>query len=245
MKSKILLSTILGIAIVATMGFGLGPGQKMTSAFAAPPPVCKTVTEPVPGGSMEATYFMSKTYNGQCVVNLGTYAVAHPCTVTNGIATAGHCAVIAKGYKVTGNGTGNLPTEEWFHFSGITLTNGQFLDMVDTTPFITLKGHVAMVLPCDSAGTPQVSLVQGIIDVGMATLEAPDMEYLQQLSSPGSGVGTYDGTCVYHFDIGNTDNNPDGVTDFALLNTSGQTVHFTDRNTSTFSITEGYENTKA
>lgn len=245
MKSKILLSTILGLAIVATIGFGLGPGQKTTSAYASPIPICNTVTIPVTGGSQVATYFIGPTYNSQCVVSHTAYSTANPCNVVNGIASSGHCMVNSIGYKVAQNGTANLPSLEWFHFSGVTLTNGQFVDLVDTTPFVTTKGHVAMVLPCDSAGTPQVFLVQGVIDVGMATLETPDMEYLQQLSSPGNAVGTYDGTCVYHFYIGSTTNNPDGVTDFALINKSGQTAHFSDRNTATFSAVTGFLNKAA
>ena len=245
MKTRLLLSTIVGITIVASLGFGTSPGQILTSAYGTPPSLCTTVTVPVPGGSQVATYYISPTFNGQCVVNHGVYATSNPCTVTNGIATAGLCEAIGKGYQVTPNGTASIPTEEWFHFNGITLQPGQFLDMVDTTPFLTTKGHVAMVLPCDSAGTPQVRLFEGIIDAGVATLEQPNIEYLQQLSSPGSSVGIYDGTCVYHFDIGTTTNNPAGVTDFAIVNTSGKMVTFGERNTSTFSIAEGYLDTKA
>jgi len=245
MKTRLLLGAIVAITIVASLGFSSGPGQMMTSAFGASPPQCTTVTVPVPGGSQVATYFISPTYNGQCLVNKSSFATSNPCTVTNGIATAGYCEAVAYGYKITPNGTATLPTEEWFHFNGITLQPGQFLDMVDTTPFLTTKGHVAMVLPCDSAGTPQAKLYEGIIDAGMSTIEQPDIEYLQQLSSPGSAVGTYDGTCVYHFDIGTTTNNPMGVTDFALVNTSSQSVTFGERNTSTFSIAEGFLDTKA
>ena len=245
MKTRLLLSTIVGITIVASLGFVTGPGQILTSAYGATPPLCTTVTVPVSGGSQVATYYISPTYNGQCVVSHASFATSNPCTVTNGIATAGYCELIAKGYQVTQNGTASLPTEEWFHFNGITLQPGQFLDMVDTTPFITTKGHAAMVLPCDSAGTPQVQLFQGIIDAGVATLEKPDIEYLQQLSSPGSAIGTYDGTCVYHFDIGTSTNNPIGVTDFAIINTSSASVTFGERNTSTFSIAEGFLDTKA
>jgi hypothetical protein len=50
------------------------------------------------------------------------------------------------------------------------------------------------------------------------------------------------GLCVYHFDIGTTDKNPDGVTDFVLINTSRHSVEFGDRNTITFSVAEGYLN---
>jgi len=70
----------------------------------------------------------------------------------------------------------------------------------------------------------------------LRALSTADIEYLQQLSHPENGV------CVYHFDIGTTTNNPDGVTDFAIINTSKQTVALTERNTSTFSLAEGYLN---
>ena len=95
---------------------------------------------------------------------------------------------------------------------------------------------MATVLSCYSSGQPLARLFEGIIDAGVNTLETADIEYLQQLSHPESGI------CVYHFDIGTTANNPDGVTDFAIINTSKQTITFTSRDTSTFSLAEGYLN---
>ena len=91
-------------------------------------------------------------------------------------------------------------------------------------------------MPCDRSGQPLVRLFAGIIDAGVNTLESPDVEYLQQLSS------NQDGLCVYHFDVGTTSNNPDGVTDFAIINTSNKVIDLTQRNTATLSVTEGYEN---
>ncbi len=124
--------------------------------------------------------------------------------------------------------TNDIPTEEWFSFKGITLQPGEFLDMVDTTPFLTTRGHVAMYVPCNSDGTPKIAFVQGIVDVGVNTLAPVHPEYLLQLSTPGQN-------CLYHFDIGT----PNGVTDFAIVNTSHDSITFADRNTSTFSIAEG------
>jgi hypothetical protein len=124
--------------------------------------------------------------------------------------------------------TRETPTELWFSFKGITLQPGEFLDMVDTTPFMTTKGHVAMYVPCDTQGRPQIQFLQGIVDVGVNTLAPVDPEYLSQLSTPGQN-------CLYHFDIGT----PDGVTDFAIINNSTHAITFGDRNTSTFSIVEG------
>ena len=137
------------------------------------------------------------------------------------------------GPAVTGDGPANLPTEDWFHLTGVTLKPSQFLDLADTSPFFTTKGHSATVLPCDSSGQPLVRFYAGIIDGGINTLESPTPQYLQQLSSP------QDGLCVYHFDIGPTSNNPDGVTDFAIINISHRPITFTDTNTVTLSVAEG------
>jgi len=209
-------------------------------------PICTTVTVAVPGTSLHKTYTVPQgftgnpaTANGKCVVDNTSYSQAHPCTITNGIATAGHCETVTPGYKVTDAGPPNLPTEEWFHLNGVTIQPGQFLDVADTTQFFTTKGHIATVIPCDSSGQPLVQVYEGIIDAGVNTLEPIAPEYLQQLSSPA------DGLCVYHFDTGATTNNPDGVTDFAILNVSNQPITFTERNTSTFSVTEGYLNKAA
>jgi hypothetical protein len=248
----ILAAVIISIIFVTNTGFtkqaqGMsmnmnmsmkGPGKMSNMSMSAP--MCTTKTVPVAGASLNKTYTVPKgfggnpaTANGKCVVD---NSMESPCTISNGIATAGHCESVTKGYQVTVNGPANLPTEEWFHLSGVTLKPGEFLDMVDTTPFVTTKGHMAMVLPCDSSGEPLARLFEGIIDAGVNTFEPADIKYLQQLSHPENGV------CVYHFDIGTTANNPDGVTDFAIINTSKQTITMTERNTSTFSLAEGYLN---
>jgi hypothetical protein len=250
-KTRLLLSAVVAFTIAASIGFGLVPGQKMTSAFAADvknddnnnnhnkpttPPSCGPVTVPISGGSQVASYYVSQTYTGQCSVGDTLAHEGQYCNVVNGIGQSGHCEPVSKGYQVTPNGPATLPTEEWFSFAGKTLQPGQFLDMVDTTPFFAEKGHAAMVIPCDEHGDPKVLLYEGILDGGLNTLEPITPQYLQHLSDPANGL------CVYHFDIGKTTNNPDGVTDFALVNVSGSSVTFTDRNTSTFSLAEGYLN---
>ncbi|MEO9277872.1 MAG: hypothetical protein ABI340_08875 [Nitrososphaera sp.] len=165
-NKKLLAGTILGIAIVAAIGFGLNPMQKITFAQA-------------------------------------DTAQINP-----------------------------MPSEQWFHLSGITLKSGEFLDLVDTTPFMTTKGHVAAYLPCDKNGHTPIAYLQGVVDVGVNTLSPVDEEYLPQLSTPGQN-------CLYHFDIGTAD----GATDFAIINIGKQPVHFGDRNTLTFSVTEGFKGT--
>ena len=250
----VLAAVIISMVFLANTGFTKALAQtpaKMSnmsmtgkmSNISMTAPMCTTKEVPVPLASLNKTYTIPQgfkgnptTANGKCVVDNTSYSTSHPCTITNGIATAGHCESITKGYEVTQNGHANLPTEEWFHLAGVTLKPGEFLDVVDTTPFITTMGHMAMVLPCDGSGQPLARLFEGIIDAGVNTLEPADIEYLQQLSHPENGI------CVYHFDIGTTAKNPDGVTDFAIINTSKQTVTFAERNTSTFSLAEGYLN---
>jgi hypothetical protein len=190
--------------------------------------------------------------------------VNHPCWVHDGIGFYGDCDIApVVGYSQAPVGsTGGLPTEEWFHLAGVFLAPGQYLDLADTTPWYTTHGHMAMVLPCESNGAPDVRLYQGIIDGGVFTMEASTMQYLQQLSTPGTSANPGGGDiCVYHFDIGNVTDadqpynppgssvsltesaNPFGVTDFALVNTSGHNVYFSknfDRFTSTFSIANGF-----
>jgi hypothetical protein len=179
------------------------------------------------------------TFTGWCVAENDEYGNSDPCYVANGIAWYGLCepGISAAGYNQTSTSPPNIPSEEWFHLNGVKLKPGQYLDVADTTPWETTKGHMAMVLPCDIHGTPLVRLYQGIIDGGVFTMEAPPVQYLQQLSDPKNGI------CVYHFDVGaNNKANAFGVTDFALVNVSNKEVEFTERNTSTFSIAEGFLN---
>jgi hypothetical protein len=252
-----LLGAIVGISIVASIGLSVGPIQEMTQAFAqmsgnmnmnsgskmqsnssSSMPQCGPNTSPIPGGSQNATYYVSANYTGKCMIDNSTESMNNPCVVANGIGQSGHCEPVMKGYTVNENTTTPvLPTEEWFHFAGVTLQPKQFLDLVDTTPVFATKGHMAMVIPCDQYGDPKVQLFEGILDGGLNTLEPVTPQYLQHMSDPANGL------CVYHFDIGATTKNPDGVTDFAIVNVSNQSIILTERNTSTFSLAEGYLNT--
>jgi hypothetical protein len=116
---------------------------------------------------------------------------------------------------------------QWYSLKGITLNHGEFLDLVDTTPMLTIGGHVAMYIPCDDSGKPLVQFLQGSVDVGKNTLAPVAPEYIEGLSSPGN-------SCLYHFDIGT----PEGVTDFAIVNDDSTSIDFGERHTITFSIEE-------
>lgn len=120
---------------------------------------------------------------------------------------------------------------QWISLKGITLKPGEFLDLADTTPVLTTKGHVAAYLPCDVNGNTTISFVQGRVDVGVNTLKPLDAEYLKQLSNPGQD-------CMYHFDIGT----PNGVTDFAIINNGTEAITFGDRNTIPMTFAEALQN---
>ena len=266
---KRLLATMLILVLVATVGFGPGQSQKTTAyAFLTPKLYTATPWIPIPqfttsrGTCQQVTYPSTYTggpptpsftdttnylgapwtFTGWCVADNTASSAASPCYVYQGIAYYGRCEMIGLGYNQTENAPPNIPTEEWFHLDGITLQPGQFIDVADTTPWMTTHGHMATVLPCEPDGTPKVRLYEGIIDGGVFTMEAPPIQWLQQLSD------TTNGMCVYHFDVGKDGPggiNPDGVTDFAFINVSHDTINFGPRNTSTFSIAEGWLNTMA
>jgi len=128
----------------------------------------------------------------------------------------------------TQDATVSVPETQWIHLDGITLRSGEFLDLVDTTPRSVTAGHVALYIPCDKDGIPKVQLLQGHVNEDI-TLAPANLVLVAPLSSPAKN-------CLYHVDIGSTDGSP--LTDFALINLSGRTITFTDRNTVAFTIAE-------
>lgn len=104
------------------------------------------------------------------------------------------------------------------------LTSGDYLLLMDLTPFATsveTHGHIALKVPCNGNGQPQVTVVTGIapklntLDIGTAinngTLNGNQLD----LSNEGK-------SCLYHAQI------PQGITDIALVNTGNQTLSFTE-----------------
>ena len=81
-------------------------GKMPTISMSAP--MCNTKTVPIAGASLNKTYTVPKgfsgnpvTANGKCIVD---NSMESPCTISNDIATAGHCESV--------NGPANLPTQE-------------------------------------------------------------------------------------------------------------------------------------
>jgi hypothetical protein len=132
----------------------------------------------------------------------------------------------------TQDATVSVPETQWFHLDGIRLNSGEFLDLVDTTPTSVIHGHVALYIPCDKDGIAKIAFLQGTVDVDdgeqINTLAPAELELQPGLSSPAKN-------CLYHVDIGS---DTETMTDFAIINLSGRTVTFTDRNTVAFTIAE-------
>jgi hypothetical protein len=102
------------------------------------------------------------------------------------------------------------------------LISGDYILLMDFTPFmISPEGHshIAMKVPCNESGGPEVTIVTGVapnlttLDMGSAinngTLDGNSLD----LSNEGT-------SCLYHAEI------PSNVTDIALVNTSGETLDF-------------------
>jgi hypothetical protein len=102
------------------------------------------------------------------------------------------------------------------------LASGDYILLMDFTPFmISPEGHshIAMKVPCNESGGPEVTIVTGVapnlttLDMGSAinngTLDGSSLD----LSNEGT-------SCLYHAAI------PGNVTDIALVNTSGETLDF-------------------
>jgi hypothetical protein len=105
------------------------------------------------------------------------------------------------------------------------LLSGDYILLMDFTPFmISPEGHshIAMKVPCNESGGPEVTIVTGV---------APNLTTLNMGSAINNG--TLDGnsldlsnegtSCLYHAEI------PSNVTDIALVNTSGETLDFDEQ----------------
>jgi hypothetical protein len=105
------------------------------------------------------------------------------------------------------------------------LISGDYILLMDFTPFlISPEGHshIAMKVPCNESGGPEVTIVTGV---------APNLTTLNMGSAINNG--TLDGnsldlsnegtSCLYHAEI------PSNVTDIALVNTSGETLDFDEQ----------------
>lgn len=124
-------------------------------------------------------------------------------------------------YSAEEGGGENLFVSQHIPLTG-QLISGDYILLMDFTPFmITPVGHshIAMKVPCNESGGPEVTIVTGVapnlttLDMGSAisngTLDGNSLD----LSNEGT-------SCLYHAPI------PGNVTDIVLVNTSGETLDF-------------------
>jgi hypothetical protein len=117
----------------------------------------------------------------------------------------------------------NLVISEHIPLTG-QLASGDYILLMDFTPFVTsIEGHshIALKVPCNEDGTPNVTVVAGIapnlntLDIGNAinngTLDGNSLD----LSDEGK-------SCLYHAEL------PNNISDIALANTSNQTLNFNE-----------------
>lgn len=115
----------------------------------------------------------------------------------------------------------NLVTSENIPLKG-QLDNGDYILLMDLTPFATsIEGHshIAMKVPCNQDGRPEVTLATGVapnlnsLDIGRDISNGTLNGKYQDLSAEGK-------SCLYHAEL------PKGTSDIALINTSNQTLSF-------------------
>jgi hypothetical protein len=104
------------------------------------------------------------------------------------------------------------------------LASGGYILLMDFTPFVTsIEGHshIALKVPCNEDGTSKITIVTGI---------APNLNTLNMGNAINNG--TLDGnsldlsaegrSCLYHAEL------PSNISDIALVNTSNQTLNFSE-----------------
>jgi hypothetical protein len=115
----------------------------------------------------------------------------------------------------------NLFVSQYIPLTG-QLLNGDYILLMDFTPFkISPEGHshIAMKVPCNESGGPEVTIVTGVapnlttLDMGSAINNGTFNGNSLDLSNEGT-------SCLYHASI------PDNITDIAMVNTSGETLDF-------------------
>ena len=147
------------------------------------------------------------------------YAQSNATTTTVATSTSNQTSSSSENEEELGGE--NLFVSQHIPLTG-SLMSGDYILLMDFTPFkISPEGHshIALKVPCNESGGPEVTIVTGV---------APDLTTLD--IGPAINNGTLDGnsldlsnegtSCLYHTEI------PANVTDIALVNTSGRTLNF-------------------
>ena len=118
-------------------------------------------------------------------------------------------------------------TMQTIPLEGLSLDEGEFLLLADTTPAEIESGHVALSIPCEEDDdTPEttIDLVAGVAP----DLDAVELEYVGDLSSPE------DNRCTFHVTIPEND---EEITDVAIINSENETVEFESGHFAAISLT--------
>lgn len=147
------------------------------------------------------------------------YAQSNATTTTVATSTSNQTSSSSENEEELGGE--NLFVSQHIPLTG-SLMSGDYILLMDFTPFkISPEGHshIALKVPCNESGGPEVTIVTGV---------APDLTTLD--IGPAINNGTLDGnsldlsnegtSCLYHTEI------PANITDIALVNTSGGTLNF-------------------
>ena len=129
-------------------------------------------------------------------------------------------------------GKDSIPTVVTIPLEGLSLNEGQFLLLSDTTPVRVGAAHLAINVPCtenEQTGevTSDIIAVAGVAPDELEIIELNDSNFVPALSALPNN-------CLFHIDI---PNNGFEVTDIAIANT-GADIEFGSGHFATLSITE-------
>jgi hypothetical protein len=120
-------------------------------------------------------------------------------------------------------GRDSIPTVVTIPLEGLSLNEGNFLLLSDTTPVRVGAAHLAINVPCTENGDSDIVAVAGV----KPDLDVIALEPVPELSAPPTN-------CLFHIDI--VDSGIE-VTDIAIANL-GADIQFGSGNFATLSITE-------
>jgi hypothetical protein len=134
-----------------------------------------------------------------------------------------HDGMNHKGGDHKGGGSDQIPTVVTTPLEGLSLNEGQFLLLSDTTPVRVGAAHLAINVPCTEEGVSDIVAVAGVAP----DLDVFELELVPELSAPPT-------SCLFHFDI---PGNEIEVTDIAIANI-GADIQFGSGHFATLAITE-------
>jgi hypothetical protein len=117
----------------------------------------------------------------------------------------------------------NLVISEHIPLTG-QLASGDYILLMDFTPFVTsIEGHshIALKVPCNEDGTPEVTIVTGIVP-NLNTLNIGKSINNGTLDGDSLDLSDEGNSCLYHAEL------PNNISDIALINTSNQTLNFNE-----------------